>query len=91
MGWRIVLPCRVFEQMAQMYSEDSTKDNGGDIVETTLLLSGLLTARAYYDGVGADEVALRSRITALWVSRPKIPSTSRPAPCWFSFSCNFTP
>jgi hypothetical protein len=44
----------------------SAKDNGGDIVESTLLLAGLLTARAYFDGAGAEEVDLRSRITTLW-------------------------
>ncbi len=44
----------------------STKDNGGDIVETTLLFEGLLTARAYFDGAGADEADLRSRIKTLW-------------------------
>lgn len=42
----------------------SQKDDGGDIVETSLLMEGLLTARAYFDG--ADEADLRSRIGALW-------------------------
>lgn len=44
----------------------STKDDGGDIVETSLLLEGLLIARAYFDG--ADEADLRQRITAIWES-----------------------
>lgn len=40
------------------------KDNGGDLVETSFLMQGLLTARAYFDR--PEEAGLRQRITALW-------------------------
>lgn len=43
----------------------STKDNGGDLVETAFLVQGLLTARSYFDGDG-EEATLRSKITQLW-------------------------
>ncbi|RIJ34473.1 glucoamylase family protein [Pontibacter oryzae] len=43
----------------------SAKDNGGDLVETSFLMNGLLTARAYFDGAGA-EAELRQKITKLW-------------------------
>lgn len=43
-----------------------TKDNGADIVETSYLMMGLLTARQYFDGSSAAEVKLRSDINALW-------------------------
>lgn len=39
-------------------------DDGGDLVETSFLMMGLLTVRRYFDGAG--EAALRARITALW-------------------------
>lgn len=41
-------------------------DDGGDLVETALLVQGLLTARAYFDRDGAGERDLRRRIDALW-------------------------
>ena len=41
-------------------------DNGGDIVETSFLMEGLLTARQYFNGPSAEEKALYRRITALW-------------------------
>jgi hypothetical protein len=40
----------------------SEKDDGGDLVETSFLMMGLLTARQYF----AAEKNLASRITALW-------------------------
>jgi hypothetical protein len=43
----------------------SAKDNGGDLVETSFLMNGLLTARAYFDGAG-EEAELRQSITQLW-------------------------
>lgn len=43
----------------------STYDNGGDLVETAFLVQGLLTARAFFDGDGA-EAQLRNQITSLW-------------------------
>ncbi len=40
-------------------------DDGADIVETSLLMQGLLIARAYFNGPGSEE-ELRSVITGLW-------------------------
>jgi hypothetical protein len=40
------------------------KDDGGDLVETSFLLMGLLCARRYFDR--AEEAGLRGRITQLW-------------------------
>ena len=39
-------------------------DDGGDLVETSFLMMGLLTARRYFDR--PEETALRDRITRLW-------------------------
>lgn len=44
----------------------SRKDDGGDLVETALLLQGLLCARAYFDAATATEARLRARVTGLW-------------------------
>lgn len=44
----------------------SPKDNGADIVETSYLMSGLLSARQYFSGANADETNLRNDITALY-------------------------
>ncbi len=44
----------------------SRKDDGGDLVETSFLMAGLLTARQYFDGAGAAERELRDRINWLW-------------------------
>jgi len=41
-----------------------TLDDGGDLVETSLLMMGLLTARRYFDR--PEEAGLRARITVLW-------------------------
>ena len=41
-------------------------DNGGDIIETSYVIQGLLTARGYFDRKDAREKSLRERITALW-------------------------
>ncbi|MCD8139130.1 MAG: hypothetical protein LUE17_05035 [Planctomycetaceae bacterium] len=43
----------------------SELDDGADLVETALLMQGLLIARAYFDGDGA-EADLRACITDLW-------------------------
>ncbi len=43
-------------------------DDGGDLVETSFLMQGLLAARQYFHQPGADEQALYQRITALWQS-----------------------
>ena len=42
------------------------KDDGGDLVETSFLLAGLLCARQYFDRDDARERELRDRINALW-------------------------
>jgi hypothetical protein len=44
----------------------SPKDDGADLVETSLLMMGLLTARQYFDGPGAMETALRTDINILY-------------------------
>jgi len=44
----------------------SANDNGADLVETSYLMMGLLTARQYFDGVGAAETSLRSDINILY-------------------------
>jgi hypothetical protein len=44
----------------------SPKDDGGDLVETSYLVNGLLVARAYFNGNTAEETELRQRITQLW-------------------------
>lgn len=41
-------------------------DDGGDLVETSFLIQGLLTARQYLDHAQPRERALQARITALW-------------------------
>lgn len=41
-------------------------DDGGDLVETALLLQGLLCARTFFDGRSAVETELRERITGLY-------------------------
>ncbi len=46
----------------------STYDNGGDLVETGLLVQGLLVARQYFNSQTPVERAIESRITALWES-----------------------
>ena len=40
----------------------STYDNGGDIVETSYLMQGLLTARQYFNAENAQETELRDKI-----------------------------
>jgi hypothetical protein len=42
------------------------KDDGGDLVETSLLAMGLLTARQYFDLDTASERAVRQRLTSLY-------------------------
>lgn len=44
----------------------SEKDNGADLVETSFLFQGLLTARQYFMGDDPGEKELRELITALW-------------------------
>ncbi|MFI4889554.1 MAG: glucoamylase family protein [Steroidobacterales bacterium] len=43
-------------------------DDGGDLVETSVLCMGLLCARQYFDRDSAPEVRVRGQITALWQS-----------------------
>lgn len=42
------------------------KDDGGDLVETSFLMAGLLCARQYFSGTAAAEVNLRAAIDQLW-------------------------
>lgn len=44
----------------------STYDNGGDLVETSFLIQGLLTAKQYFNGSSSDESRLRSSINQIW-------------------------
>ena len=44
----------------------SPKDNGADLVETSYLMQGLLTARQYFNGADAAETTLRADINSLW-------------------------
>jgi hypothetical protein len=41
-------------------------DDGGDLVETSFLMQGLLAARQYFHASGAEEEQLYKRITQLW-------------------------
>ena len=44
----------------------SPKDDGADLVETSYLMQGLLTARQYFNGNTVDETKLRTNINTLW-------------------------
>lgn len=42
------------------------RDNGGDLVETSFLIQGLLAARAYFNKNDVKEKQIRDKITRLW-------------------------
>lgn len=44
----------------------SQKDNGADLVETSYLVQGLLTARQYFNGSTGEEETLRKSIDTIW-------------------------
>jgi hypothetical protein len=44
----------------------SQYDDGGDLVETSFLIQGLLTAREYFNLENPDEINIRSLITGIW-------------------------
>lgn len=44
----------------------SRKDDGADLVETSFLFQGLLTAKEYFNGTSPVEKELRNRINFLW-------------------------
>ena len=44
----------------------STKDDGADLVETSYLMQGLLTARQYFGGNDTNEKLLKNKINDLW-------------------------
>jgi hypothetical protein len=44
----------------------STNDNGADLVETSYLMEGLITAREYFNTADATETNLRNKINLLW-------------------------
>ncbi|RZL18896.1 MAG: beta-glucosidase [Pedobacter sp.] len=46
----------------------SANDNGADLVETSFLLQGLITARQYFNGANPEETALRAEINAIYNS-----------------------
>jgi len=46
----------------------SEKDDGGDLVETSFLMVGLLCARQYFSGNALCEQALRNAVEALWLA-----------------------
>jgi len=44
----------------------SQYDDGGDLVETSFLIQGLLAARGFFDREDSEEVLLRENITFIW-------------------------
>ncbi|MBB4079550.1 hypothetical protein GGR28_002175 [Lewinella aquimaris] len=44
----------------------SPRDDGGDLVETSFLLQGLLTSRQYFAGESEEEVRLRANVNQIW-------------------------
>ena len=42
------------------------QDNGGDLVETSFMIQGLLAARKYFDQQNTQEQQIRAAITQLW-------------------------
>ena len=45
----------------------SPNDDGGDLVETSYMIMGLLTARQYLDEMQTQEASIRQKIDSLWV------------------------
>ena len=43
-----------------------TNDDGADLVETSYMMMGLLTARQFFNGAAVDETNLRADINTLW-------------------------
>jgi hypothetical protein len=44
----------------------SAKDDGGDLVETSLLIQGLLSARQFFDGTSPEEIGVRTDISQIY-------------------------
>ena len=44
----------------------SQYDNGGDLIETSFMIQGLLAARQYFDGDDSVEIKIRQNITSIW-------------------------
>jgi len=44
----------------------SPQDNGGDLIETSFMIQGLLAARQYFDQEDPGEIELRANINKLW-------------------------
>jgi hypothetical protein len=44
----------------------SQYDNGGDLVETSFMIQGLLTAKQYFDQQTTEETEIRNLITQIW-------------------------
>lgn len=55
-----------FETMGEDYMPVASPENGGNLVETAFLFSGLLTARQYFSGIIRSESVLRDNINFLW-------------------------
>jgi len=43
-----------------------SRDNGGDLVETSFMIQGLLAARAYFNKDNEKEKVIRDKITQIW-------------------------
>jgi hypothetical protein len=71
---RLLVPARNYHGMLPHFMNGRTgatipfsrKDDGGDIVETSYLLMGLLTAREYFDRDSVEERRMREEIGYLW-------------------------
>lgn len=44
----------------------SANDDGADLVETSYMIQGLLSAQEYFSGSGSDETLLRNTIDTIW-------------------------
>ncbi len=58
----------------------SAKDDGGDLVETSFLMMGLLCARQFFAGAAARESELHAKIDRLWQAVEWNWHTQRPRP-----------
>ncbi len=59
-------PHRVNGSNGQVILWQGPRDDGADLLETSFLMMGLLTARQYFDQSTIDETALRTSITTLY-------------------------
>jgi hypothetical protein len=59
-------PHRINGNTGKVILWQGPNDDGGDLVETSFLMMGLLTARQYFDDASSNETMLRSNITDLY-------------------------